>query len=1034
MADPIPLYYTFGNHQHWVDMEWLWGYHVLPNSIRDMLKLCHEAGVKGCVNFDGIGYEKLASEDPEAFADLKQAVQEGTFEIVGGSYGQPYGLFHGGESNVRQRIFGARASKRLFGVPVQTFWEEEFDFFPQLPQILRGVGIKYASLFFQWTWHTPEVPREDVPVVWWEGQDGSRLLCATRNKLNLHQWPEDMDIVLAELADSPPSSGGPTPLVLQWLELMPSPDWMCRSELILPKLRQLMSDPRFDVRPVTLGEYLCSIGFQPMGRSAFQADHPFDPESPIEIRKGAKLPHWTRENAIYHVTFRLFDSVPLEVQEQWREERMRLNRLDSEGKLTDRERFEYQRLLEENIDAFLDEGHGSCLLRDSASAEIVANALRHFDGQRYRLYAWCVMPNHVHALVQPIQSHGLPGILHSWKSYTSNRLNEHLNRKGEIWQREYYDHMIRNEAEWSRTRDYILENPAKAKLPSWPWVEATRGLDEGQDAPNTHRLEADATPVRRYTMDQVWHGMTLGKNGDNIRRLSRQAEASLLSAETLAAVAGLFGRPYAQWDVYPTWELEEAWRELLSAQHHDIDECEGLCGYVGRFSYERSMRLSGHILERTARQLLRRIEREHEAVLFNPLGWEREGIPPFGYGPDRRKRDRFRVDQSQARIDRDGFSAAFDGVTGILEVGSARLDLTAVKAAVSGEHLSFAGAARSLSEGDNGELWFELRAASGHALRWTIDVAADVDAIDLELAQFPAIRPDPGLNSSLKWHILFPGEFEIRADSPYGVHPVSGLNKNLKKYPTGDWMTSKQWFETVENTFASSSLVDLHGADDRLLILHDGSQQWFRNADGVSCVLSAKDPWDEDYYAPNEIVAAFRVCPHAGLPASKCWKMGQELSRPLVRLSEADSSQAFMLGAVPPPRTLSATCSSIGCSAENVALTAFYRETRDSAKGQDFPAADVLGVDYLYVLRMVELDGIETEVTLTLGATVARALKTNLLGEPEIDLDVTEGSKVPIQLRPFEIATVYLDLVEGRKQVRDLDAKREIWATVHRVD
>ncbi|HWA82760.1 MAG TPA: transposase, partial [Fimbriimonadaceae bacterium] len=566
MAERIPLYYTFGNHMHWVDMEWLWGYHVLPGCVRDMLRLCREAGVKGCVNFDGIGYEKLASEDPAAFADLRQAIQEGTVEVVGGSYGQPYGLFHGGESNVRQRIYGARTARRLFGVPVLTFWEEEFDFFPQLPQILRGVGIENASLFFQWTWHTPEVPREEVPVVWWEGQDGSRLLCVTRNALNLHQWPEDMDIVLSSLSDRPRTEG-PTPLVLQWLELMPSPDWMCRSELILPKLRQLMSDERFEVRPVTLGGYLRSIGFQPMGSAAFQAAA-FDDSQTLERKQGAKLPHWTRENGIYHVTFRLFDSVPSEVQAEWRGERKRLEGLVEQGRLSDKERFEYQRLLDEKIESYLEAGQGSCLLSDPASAEIVANALRYFDNERYRLFAWCVMPNHVHALVQPIHSHALPDILHSWKSFTSNEINKRLGRVGEVWQREYYDHLVRSSAEFKWLREYVLSNPAKAGLRDWKWVDAPRDLDAGQDAPDTHRLEADATSVRRYTLDQVWHGMTLGKNGDNIRRLFLEAEKSLLAAETLAAVAGLLGRPYAQWDVYPTWELEEAWRELLSAQHH----------------------------------------------------------------------------------------------------------------------------------------------------------------------------------------------------------------------------------------------------------------------------------------------------------------------------------------------------------------------------------------------------------------------------------------------------------------------------------
>ena len=71
MSKP-PLYYTFGNHMHWVDMQWLWGYDVLPGSVRDMITLCREAGVKGNVNFDAVGYEKMAAECPEALAELQE--------------------------------------------------------------------------------------------------------------------------------------------------------------------------------------------------------------------------------------------------------------------------------------------------------------------------------------------------------------------------------------------------------------------------------------------------------------------------------------------------------------------------------------------------------------------------------------------------------------------------------------------------------------------------------------------------------------------------------------------------------------------------------------------------------------------------------------------------------------------------------------------------------------------------------------------------------------------------------------------------
>jgi alpha-mannosidase len=124
------------------------------------------------------------------------------------------------------------------------------------------------------------------------------------------------------------------------------------------------------------------------------------------------------------------------------------------------------------------------------------------------------------------------------------------------------------------------------------------------------------------------------------------------------------------------------------------------------------------------------------------------------------------------------------------------------------------------------------------------------------------------------------------------------------------------------------------------------------------------------------------------------------------------------------------TFSALSCDAPNVVPTAFYRETEDfSGKYLDDYAGK--GMGYPFVVRLVEFDGIETEATLTIGGTVAKAFKTNFLGRA---LEALDPAKVKVHMRPYEIATVYLDIVEGRKQTRDLDAKREIWATVHRVD
>jgi alpha-mannosidase len=129
---------------------------------------------------------------------------------------------------------------------------------------------------------------------------------------------------------------------------------------------------------------------------------------------------------------------------------------------------------------------------------------------------------------------------------------------------------------------------------------------------------------RRYTLDDVSHGVSLGKNGDELRHASQAGERLLLAAESLAAVARLCGRPYASWDVYPLWKLEESWRQLMSAQHHDNDECEALCGHVGRLQYRQSLGLAGHVAERTLALLAERTSGPADrTVAYNPLGWTR---------------------------------------------------------------------------------------------------------------------------------------------------------------------------------------------------------------------------------------------------------------------------------------------------------------------------------------------------------------------------------------------------------------------------
>ena len=148
-APPKIVYFTFGNHMHWIDMAWNWGDQVLPSSAEDMMRLVDTTGARGELNFDGVGYEKMAEQAPRVLDRLRDYIRRGQIEVAGASYGQPYGLFIEGESNVRQRIYGVRAVETLFGRRPHTWWEEEFDFFPQMPQILRLAGFRNACLFFQ---------------------------------------------------------------------------------------------------------------------------------------------------------------------------------------------------------------------------------------------------------------------------------------------------------------------------------------------------------------------------------------------------------------------------------------------------------------------------------------------------------------------------------------------------------------------------------------------------------------------------------------------------------------------------------------------------------------------------------------------------------------------------------------------------------------------------------------------------------------------------------------------------------------------
>ncbi|MBA4018553.1 MAG: hypothetical protein C0483_15415 [Pirellula sp.] len=200
----------------------------------------------------------------------------------------------------------------------------------------------------------------------------------------------------------------------------------------------------------------------------------FDPDEPVDITT-RRLPHWFQPGAVCFVTFRTADSMPREVLSDWlraRDEWLRRHGIDAANRdwearlqsLPIAERREFSRNYSEQFHAVLDQGHGECVLRRPDLAEIVATSLRHFDGDRYDLGDFVIMPNHVHLLVAMHGDTTIDEQCKSWKKFSAAKINAALNRRGHFWQAEAFDHLIRSPEQFKYLRRYIAENPIKARL------------------------------------------------------------------------------------------------------------------------------------------------------------------------------------------------------------------------------------------------------------------------------------------------------------------------------------------------------------------------------------------------------------------------------------------------------------------------------------------------------------------------------------------------------------------------------------------
>jgi len=206
---------------------------------------------------------------------------------------------------------------------------------------------------------------------------------------------------------------------------------------------------------------------------------PLEPaEAELESRLGSKgwytrgyLPHYDKPGTLQMVTFRLADAMPASRRHEW------------EALL----KIEDDREQRTKLEAYLDLGHGDCVLKQRRAAAAVEEVLLRCDGERYRLAAWVIMPNHVHALVE-LWTMPLGALLKAWKGTSAHAVNLVLGRSGTLWQRDYWDRYIRDEEHFRKARHYIESNPVKARLACMAaeWAHSSANPKWRWDGPNRY--------------------------------------------------------------------------------------------------------------------------------------------------------------------------------------------------------------------------------------------------------------------------------------------------------------------------------------------------------------------------------------------------------------------------------------------------------------------------------------------------------------------------------------------------------------------
>lgn len=555
-------------------------------------------------------------------------------------------------------------------------------------------------------------------------------------------------------------------------------------------------------------------------------------------------------------------------------------------------------------------------------------------------------------------------------------------------------------------------------------------------------IEADPSslPDVELTADSTWHGQLLGINGDRILRACSRLERALLDIEALASLQPFLGKR-DDTGSYPHWELGEAWRGLLSAQHQEVREREHNFAGIAIADVTRAQSLVDEVRRRLEAKLTRRVPGDKNgSVVLNSLGWERNvpldggrtaTVPAMGWLalPNESVDSLVNAQSARLRLAPEDDELVVSAAGLRVKIHRKRGVITQIFSedfpqgmlAPKQELLAFE--LRNDDGVERFEDFVEVRSdiygikIDRHGKRGKIELRLEIRENPSRIVIHAAARdlPRPGCRPEVDddYGDTSSGTYTRDAfgmrlvaklgaaprrivDTPYHVDAIDPRKAHTLRY-TG---TSGKVEEKILAPFTAASFVDLVEPQTGrgLLYMHDGGQGFVAEREGARAILSM---WDALGSWIDTFESTFALMPHGPLTNEQRARLASEHRSPLqaLRGRHGDGQLPDRFGA-------------LKVDGEHALLTALFREDERIAEllTGDTTYRDDDDTDHggPWVARLVEIDGVRTAVRIAFPCPVDRVTKGSPLGEAQFELERDRSTRNAylLELGPREIATI----------------------------